>query len=292
MHEPKLTSSCTILKVENSKLEDLRTLSRVRISYSEDMSDALEKFPNVQHLECTIVEPMDPPTHGDWFPKLDVLNKLETIIADYENTWSYSYYAVEPESIVEVPPPNEYHFPTSSKELRLYNFPMRLAFLSAIVALPQLEILEFNGSELPEDKCNAREDIFQSLKSLSLIGVYLSEGQVYTETFPQLEQLMLEDIRQLKEIPSTFGNIDTLKSIHLDSVDQDLVDSSIEMKHDVAGFKGEDRLDVHVHVPEVVKVPRVVDNLVKAQTDATNGIGPRMIRRYGYKAGKEKKHNI
>ncbi|KAK6793905.1 hypothetical protein RDI58_007358 [Solanum bulbocastanum] len=71
-----------ILEAENSKLT---TLSQVQISYSEGTNDALEKFPNLQHLDCVIEEPTDPPTHNDWFPKFNVLNKLESLIAGYGN---------------------------------------------------------------------------------------------------------------------------------------------------------------------------------------------------------------
>ncbi|KAK4720596.1 hypothetical protein R3W88_010829 [Solanum pinnatisectum] len=218
-----------ILEAENSKLT---TLSQVDISYSEGTNDALAKFPNLQHLHCTIMVPKNLPTHGGWFPKFDVLNKLESLIAVYYNPWDYCGY------------PNEYHFPTSLKELRLFNIPVRPALLSAIAALPELEILEIIDSDFLENMWDASEDIYQSLKTLRLAFAKLSEWEVDRETFPKLEELILEYCFMLTEIPSAFGDIDTLKSIHVLQSRRDLGDSAIEIKKDVAAYTGEDKLEV------------------------------------------------
>ncbi|KAH0678286.1 hypothetical protein KY284_019371 [Solanum tuberosum] len=228
---------CRILEGENSKLEDLTTLSHVDISYSEGTNDALKKFPNLQHLECTIRIPEDPRTHGNWFPKFDVLNKLESLFVEYHNLWYYYFY------------PNEYHFPSSLKELRLHSFLVRPALLSAIAELPQLEILEFLESNFVEDKWDASEDMYQSLKTLTLREVNLSEWEVDREAFPKLEELILDNCYKLTEIPSVFGDIDTLKSIQVVQSKREVGYSAMEIKKDVASYTGEDRL--HVHISDV-----------------------------------------
>ncbi|KAH0756935.1 hypothetical protein KY290_020428 [Solanum tuberosum] len=220
-----------ILEAENSKLT---TLSSVFISYSQGTNDALAKFPNLQHLECIIMVPKCPPTNGDWFPKFDVLYKLESLIVEYYNPWNdYGY-------------PNEYHFPSSLKELRLSEFTMIPDLLSAITLLPHLEILEIIASDFVEDKWDASEDMYQSLKTLTLRKVNLSEWQVDRETFPKLEELILEYCFMLTEIPCAFGDIHTLKSIRVAYSNSDLGDSAIDIKKDVAAYTGEDRLDVHI----------------------------------------------
>ncbi|KAH0681834.1 hypothetical protein KY289_019586 [Solanum tuberosum] len=229
-----------ILEGENSKLT---TLSQVEISYSEGTNDALKKFPNLQHLHCTIMIPKCPPTHGNWFPKFDVLNKLESLIVEYP-TKGYVY-------------PNEYHFPSSLKELGLYDIPVRPALLSAITALPQLEILEIIFSDFVEDKWDASEDIYQSLKTLTLRRVVLSEWEVDRETFPKLEELILESCYKLMEIPSVFGDIDTLKSIQVVQSKREVGDSAMEIKKDVAAYTGEDRLHVHISVEQLIRCTAV-----------------------------------
>ncbi|WMV54231.1 hypothetical protein MTR67_047616 [Solanum verrucosum] len=225
------------------KLEHLTTLSKVVMSDHEATSDVLEKFPNLQHLQCHIKEPIDPPTHGDWFPKLDVLNKLESLIAMYEDVRSYEY----PELTDKIRQPNEYYFPNNLKELRLHSFPLlRPDLLSAIAALPELEILEFMDCKFVEDEWDASEDIYQSLKTLSLLMVNLSEWQVDTETFPKLEELVLKHCDHLWEIPCAFMDIHTLKSIHLTNINPELEDSAIKIKNEIAAYTGEDRLQVHI----------------------------------------------
>ncbi|KAL3370045.1 hypothetical protein AABB24_007198 [Solanum stoloniferum] len=209
MHEPKL--------------EDLTTLSEVNISYTEAMSDVLEKFPNLQHLHCCIKEPIDPLTNGDWFPKFGVLNKLESLIVVNMSVGS-------PELTDKIRQPNEYYFPNSLKELRLCDFLLRPDLLSLIAALPELEILEFIDCEFVEDKWDASEDIYQSLKTFSMRMANHSEWQVDMETFPKLEELRLEHCHKLTEIPSAFIDIHTLKSIHLTNNKRELVDSAIEIK--------------------------------------------------------------
>ncbi|KAK4721746.1 hypothetical protein R3W88_011979 [Solanum pinnatisectum] len=121
------------------------------------------------HFDCNIVEPNDPPTHGNWFPKFDVLNKLESLILN------------------KIRNPNEYHFPTNLKELRLHGFPPRPALFSAIATLPELEILEFIHSDFLQDKWDASEDSYQNLKTLRLANVFLTEWRVDKETFSKLD---------------------------------------------------------------------------------------------------------
>ncbi|KAH0692231.1 hypothetical protein KY285_019328 [Solanum tuberosum] len=223
------------------KLEHLTTLSKVVISDHKATSDVLEKLPNLQHLQCHIKEL---PTHGNWFPKLDVLNKLESLIAMYEDVRIYEYPELT-DKIQQVP--NEYYFPNSLKELRLYSFRLlRPDLLSAIAALPGLEILEFMDCKFVEDEWDASDDSYQSLKTLSLLMVNLSEWQVDLETFPKLEELIIKHCDILWEIPCAFIDIETLKSIHLTNINPELADSAFEIKKQVVDFAGEDRLQVHI----------------------------------------------
>ncbi|KAG5608478.1 hypothetical protein H5410_019759 [Solanum commersonii] len=214
------------------KLEHLTTLSTVVISDHEATNDVLEKLPNLQHLQCHIKEL---PTHGNWFPKLDVLNKLESLIAMYEDVRTYEYPELT-DKIRQVP--NEYYFPNSLKELRLYSFRLlRPDLLSAIAALPELEILEF---------WTVNSWRMSGTQTLSLLMVNLSEWQVDSETFPKLEELILKHCDQLWEIPCAFIDIETLKSIHLTNINPELADSAIEIKNEIAAYTGEDKLQVHI----------------------------------------------
>ncbi|WMV23008.1 hypothetical protein MTR67_016413 [Solanum verrucosum] len=120
-------------------------------------------------------------------------------------------------------------------------------FNSTIAALPELEILELIDSASVEDmKWDASEDIYQSLKTLRLVSAKFSEWQVDSQTFPKLEELILEYCEELMEIPSAFADIETLKFIRVVYIKPDLGDSAMEIKKDVAAYTGEDKLDIHV----------------------------------------------
>ncbi|WMV25927.1 hypothetical protein MTR67_019312 [Solanum verrucosum] len=234
-----------IFEAECSKLEYLTTLSRVYISYSQGTTDALGKFPNLQHFVCNILVSNDPPTNGNWFPKFDVHNKLGSLILSYMYDWS-SDNCLDYSEFEKIRSPNEYHFPTSLKELRLHSFPLRPTLLSAIATLLELEIQEIINSDFLEDEWDASEDIYQSLKTLHLADVLFTEWQIDKEMFPKLVELILEHCNELTEIPSAFGDIDSLKSIRVVQTSHHLGNSAIEIKKDVEAYTRGKRLDVHV----------------------------------------------
>lgn len=121
---------------------------------------------------------------------------------------------------------------------------MTPVLLSAVAALPELELLKFQWSYFVENKWIPGDDSFENLKILSLDAVRFSEWQVKDDTFPKLEELILEDCKKLKEIPSEFGDIISLKSIHLTHMMSDFVDSAMKLKDGVKEIAGYDRLDV------------------------------------------------
>ncbi|KAH0693407.1 hypothetical protein KY285_020504 [Solanum tuberosum] len=206
-------------------------------------TDALGKFPNLQHFDCNILVSNDPPTNGNWFPKFDVRNKLGSLILSYMYDWS-SDNCLDYSEFEKIRSPNEYHFPTSLKELRLHSFPLRPTLLSAIATLPELEIQEIINSDFLEDEWDASEDIYQSLKTLHLADVLFTEWQIDKETFPKLVELILEHCNELTEIPSAFGDIDSLKSIRVVQTSRHLGNSAIEIKKDVEAYTRGERLDV------------------------------------------------
>ena len=132
------------------------------------------------------------------------------------------------------------------KELQLYCIPLKPALFLAIATLPKLKILEFTHSDFLEDKWDVSEDIYRSLKTLRLANGFLIEWQVDTETFPKLVELIVEHCHELTQIPSVFGDIDTLKFIRVVKNNRHLGNLVIEIKKDVKTYTGEELLDVHV----------------------------------------------
>ncbi|KAM3233989.1 hypothetical protein P3L10_019348 [Capsicum annuum] len=69
-----------------SKLENLRALATLVLSYSEDIEDIFERFPNLQQLKFILKESWDYSTEKNWFPELDFLTELEDLYVKFESS--------------------------------------------------------------------------------------------------------------------------------------------------------------------------------------------------------------
>ncbi|XP_019259608.1 PREDICTED: uncharacterized protein LOC109237713 isoform X3 [Nicotiana attenuata] len=231
-----------ILTAEDPKLENLRTLELLELSYSKDTHDIFKRFPNLQELGFFLKESWDCSTEGYWFPKLDFLNEVEIIVVTFQSSNSSDSAPLEFENRLW-----NFHFPSSLKKLSLRQFPMTSDSLSTIAKLPKLEDLYLEDAIIHGEGWNmGEEDTFQKLKCLTLQRVNLAKWEVREESFPVLEILRLRDCRKLEEIPPSFGDICSLKVIELPWSPQ-LEDSALEIKKYVEETAGKDRIQVLVH---------------------------------------------
>ncbi|KAM3376551.1 hypothetical protein P3S68_015266 [Capsicum galapagoense] len=83
------------------------------------------------------------------------------------------------------------------------------------------------------------EDTFVNLKYLGLFEVTLAKWEFGEESFPFLEKLVLLGCRTLEEIPSSFGDICSLKIIKLVKSPQ-LEDSAKKIKQYIEDLGGDD----------------------------------------------------
>ncbi|PHT77826.1 hypothetical protein T459_15878 [Capsicum annuum] len=75
-----------ILIAEHSKLENLRYLRALVLSYSKETEDIFIRFPNLQSLVFDLKESWDYSKEQHWFPKLDHLTELDYLRADFESS--------------------------------------------------------------------------------------------------------------------------------------------------------------------------------------------------------------
>ncbi|KAF3624905.1 putative lysine-specific demethylase JMJ14-like [Capsicum annuum] len=230
-----------ILIAEDSKLENLRFLEKLVLSYSKDTEDIFKRFPNLQHLVFDLKESWDYPTERYWFPKLDSLTELELVQVKFESSnsndcrhsvatnWSW-----------------DFHFPSNLKRLLLYDFTMASDSLSTIAALPNLEEFSLIRTIIQGEEWNmGEEDTFEKLKYLGLREVTFSMWVFGEESFPMLEKLVLVGCRKLEEIPSSFGDMFSLKIIELIESPQ-LKDSALQIKQYIEDMMGGVELKVEI----------------------------------------------
>ncbi|KAH0748324.1 hypothetical protein KY290_027556 [Solanum tuberosum] len=223
----------SVLIAKDTKLENLRILGKLMLSYSKDTEDIFKRFPNLQDLSFELKESWDYSTEHYWFPKFDFLTELEDLIVDFErsNTNDSGSSAAKNR-------PWDFHFPSSLKQLWLYDFPLTSDSLSTIARLPNLEELFLYYTII-----QGEEDTFENLKCLKLHRVTFSKWEVGEESFPKLKKLKLEGCCDLEEIPPSVGDIWSLKIIKLVESPQ-LEDSAVKIKEYAEDMRGGDELQV------------------------------------------------
>ncbi|PHT49005.1 hypothetical protein CQW23_13213 [Capsicum baccatum] len=213
-----------------AKLENLTSLTFLMLSCSVDSRDILKRFPNLRNLkfrmDCSAAEQM-------YFPRLDVLNKLERVYALFDCSGHLTHVHQF-----------DFHFPSSLKEVELQWFNLTSDALSGIGrSLPNLQKLKLRRTRIEGGKeWNMEHVTFHNLKSLTLYMVSFSEWQVIAdESFPVLEELCIDNCCELIEIPESFGDIASLKFI---LVWTQLKESALKIKKYVEETTGEDKLEV------------------------------------------------
>ncbi|KAM3268210.1 hypothetical protein P3S67_031760 [Capsicum chacoense] len=217
-----------------AKLENLTSLMFLKLSCSVDSRDIFKRFPNLRNLkfrmDCSAAEQM-------YFPRLDVLNKLERVYALFDCSGHLTHVHQF-----------DFHFPLSLKEVELYGFNLSSDELSGIGrSLPNLQKLElWNASIEGGKEWNMEQVTFRNLKSLTLVEVSFSEWQVIAdESFPVLEELYIQYCSELIEIPESFGEIASLTFISVWASLQ-LKESTLNIKKYVEEMMGEDKLEVEL----------------------------------------------
>ncbi|XP_015078202.1 putative late blight resistance protein homolog R1A-3 [Solanum pennellii] len=229
----------SILIAEDTKLENLRILGELLISYSEGTKNIFKRFPNLQVLQFVLKESWDYSTEQYWFPKLDCLTELETLSVGFKSSnTNHSGSSVATNRLWD------FHFPSNLKELLLCDFPLTSDSLSTIARLPNLENLSLYDTIIQGEEWNiGEEDTFENLKFLNLRLPTLSKWEVGEESFPNLEKLKLQGCRKLEEIPPSFGDICLLKFIKIVKSPQ-LEDSALKIKEYAEDMRGGNELQI------------------------------------------------
>ncbi|KAL3338057.1 hypothetical protein AABB24_030308 [Solanum stoloniferum] len=217
---------------ETTVLENLTTLYELYLPGSEDTEDIIfKRFPNLQNLRVSLIPQPDCSEGKIYFPRLDVLNKLEELHL-YASSW---------DSFGEC----THALPLSLKTLKLRGLALTYDTLSRIARLPNLEELSLEDATIEEGKELKMEDVtFQNLKSLTLLKVSFSEWQVDAEkSFPVLEKLYILCCLELMDIPASFGDIASLELIKV-WLSPELKGLVFDIKEYVEEMTGEDKLDV------------------------------------------------
>ncbi|XP_071939658.1 putative late blight resistance protein homolog R1A-3 isoform X2 [Coffea arabica] len=186
---------------ENSSvLENLVSFSRLSLPCGQDAERILKRFPNLRKLSCIFFESQDSSTTRNQFPMLDFLTHLESLKIFYFGTPLKD---------------GKFNLPSNLKKLTLSDFRLPWSHMSAIGRLPNLEVLKLQSGAFEGQIWEMKKEEFQRLKFLSLDTLDIVQWNASCDHLPTLERLILQNCKDLEEIPAEFANIYTLEMIEV-----------------------------------------------------------------------------
>ncbi|XP_049388615.1 putative late blight resistance protein homolog R1B-16 [Solanum stenotomum] len=196
-------------------LNNLQTLCLYNSPFIEEI---IRRTPNLKKLKILDVfeigfEPRD------WLAILDSLSLLQ----DMETLHIETEYNIDPMII-----PGDIFHPNLNK-LTLTRTRLPWKVVNLLANLPNLEVLKGHRAFAGTDWIVDEDVVFHKLKYLQLYGPYdLQRWEVAagSDNFPMLEQLILDSLDELEEIPESIGDIMTLKFIKINYCSSGVVNSA------------------------------------------------------------------
>nr|GME20941.1 putative late blight resistance protein homolog R1A-10 isoform X1 [Ipomoea batatas] len=138
-------------------------------------------------------------------------------------------------------------FPVHLKKLKLKGTLVPWDAMTVIGMLPNLQVLKLKNGACQGPHWELTEGSFCQLKSLLIYGSGLRHWEATGDNdFPVLEHLILKECYELEEIPSSFGEILTLKLIELCHCYSGLVNSAKQIQEEQRDY-GNDELVVRAY---------------------------------------------
>ncbi|KAM3269467.1 hypothetical protein P3S67_030349 [Capsicum chacoense] len=192
-------------------LHNLKTLGRCSMSVADMTPKFWNKFPNLEQLRLHIDEFGDVPYYSD--------SRLMTLEM----------------------------FPSRLRNLSLSETFLTDEIVSSIAKLQHLETLKLSEIYFTGEKhWDLSDKMFKVLRVLKLHRVFMTEWICSEESFPELECLVIRSCSKLEEIPTSFGDIRSLRLIKVIDCSNSVGDSALLINQYVEEMCGEDLLQVDI----------------------------------------------
>lgn len=202
------------------KLENLLSLSDPKLGYGRFSEKVMETMPNLRKLTCGFLDCWNSTRNCNFFPKLELLTKLESLKVTYRGSMAGGSY------------PCKFSFPPYLKRLSLGLFRRPWCEISILGKLENLEILNLGSKAFEGKTWNLGDEEFLKLKYLSFFDLDIEEWIVSEDQLPCLECVNVIECKQLEELPPCFGEKATLKRISLSKCKISLGVSAQNIKDD------------------------------------------------------------
>ncbi|CAN4077143.1 unnamed protein product [Withania somnifera] len=197
-------------------LDNLRTCSDLVISSEVYYHKFMRRLPNLEKLSCRLCDPRIP--CGDFFPSFDSLSQLKSLkIGVYGPV-------IDPGCF------EDFTYPSNLKKLTLVYLELHWSKISSIGRLSNLEVLKLEENAFEGRQWNVKVEEFPNLKILKLKNLGFSKWTASDDSFPNLQQLLVQGCRKLEEIPESFGSKCTMQMIEIRSCRETLVNAALKIK--------------------------------------------------------------
>ncbi|XP_073128839.1 putative late blight resistance protein homolog R1B-16 [Henckelia pumila] len=220
-----------------SALENLQTLSNVmNFKFTKE---TVEGFPNLKKLriQYNSIVPKKWVTFG--LDNLVYLQELEEL--------NFRFHAGS--ALVDSKPlATNLAFPRMLRKLTLTRSGIPWEKMWMVSSLPNLEVLKLMKHSFVGKEWEPNEGEFLVLKYLEMETLDLSEWRVESDHFPCLETLFIRWCKELKEVPSSVGDIPTLERLTMQTCNVEAEDSVRLIEAEQQSL-GNDVLKVRIFVP-------------------------------------------
>ncbi|KAL1807645.1 hypothetical protein ACET3Z_024635 [Daucus carota] len=174
-------------------------------------------------------------------PNLDKLQHLENL--SLQNDLNPGYDLTDNLLHRELTSP--FMFPATLKKLTLVCTFLKWDEMEQIGMLPNLEVLKLQCEAFRGEKWETTDGGFCRLKHLAFKFIKFVQWSAYSEQFPNLQHLKMDECTQLEEIPIGIGDIYTLERIEIRNCNYAVVQSAHKIIEDQLN-KGNDFLKISV----------------------------------------------
>ncbi|GAB2296710.1 hypothetical protein Dimus_030818 [Dionaea muscipula] len=122
-------------------------------------------------------------------------------------------------------------FPPNLKRLTLASTFLEWEHMSLLGMLPKLEELKLKDNAFTGECWSVRDGGFKKLKALQIWKTDLVLWEAKVEHFPILQHIVLKECIGLGKIPSSLGDVETLRTIKLHRTSRSAVESARAIKH-------------------------------------------------------------
>ncbi|XP_027097613.2 putative late blight resistance protein homolog R1A-4 isoform X1 [Coffea arabica] len=196
---------------------NLVSLSSPYLFCGKGTENIMRRLLKLRKMRCLFSELPDDTGKCNQFPILNFLTELESLNVLYSGRIALSC---------------NFDFPLNLRKLTVSKFRLPWDCISEIGRLPNLEVLKLLSKAFEGKVWEMKEGEFLKLKFLKLDSLNIAEWNACSDHLPQLVHLILRSCRELKEVPSGFGDSSTLEMIEVQFCTSSLVESVRQLQQE------------------------------------------------------------